>query len=75
MQQHLEFLYHTFILFPPRAARYLGCYKDNGRRDFKHGPKKYGYNVATCAKACKGYKYFALQNHRGWCQCDNSYGT
>merc|ERR1719478_2065382 len=56
--------------------QYLGCYKDNGSRDFKAGPKKYGYNGVggplKCHKACTNYKFFALQNN-GWCSCDNSY--
>merc|ERR1739848_870846 len=45
---------------------YLGCYIDDGTRDFKFGPKQYGYTPATCRQACPQYKYFALQNG-GWC--------
>tara|TARA_B110000483_G_C18197194_1_gene543544 strand:+ start:612 stop:1997 length:1386 start_codon:yes stop_codon:yes gene_type:complete len=48
----------------------LGPYKDTGNRALRYGPKKYGYNAKTCAKATKGYKYFALQNN-GWCCADN----
>merc|ERR1711871_1751305 len=56
------------------ASNYLGCYSDNGSRDFKHGPKQYGYNPASCMAKCKDYKFIALQNG-GWCNCDNTYGT
>jgi len=58
----------------PKSQRYLGCYQDNGSRDFRAGPKRYGYRANTCAAACKGYTYVALQNG-GWCSCDNSYST
>lgn len=54
--------------------KYVGCYADGRRRDFKHGPRRYGYNLATCQAACKDYRYFALQDN-GWCSCDNDYGT
>jgi hypothetical protein len=54
--------------------KYIGCYADNGHRDFKHGPKQYGYNPETCSQACSDYKYFALQNN-GWCSCDKTYST
>ena len=58
----------------------IGPFKDTGSRAFRHGPKAYGYNVGSCQKACKDYKYFALQNN-GWCSCENDlqhatkYGT
>jgi hypothetical protein len=53
---------------------YIGCYRDNGWRDLKHGPKRYGYVPETCHEACSDYKYFALQNN-GWCNCDNDFST
>ena len=56
------------------APKWLGCYQDNGARDFCCGPKKYGYTSDTCATACAGFKYFALQDN-GWCTCDNDYST
>merc|ERR1712196_275029 len=56
------------------TANWLGCYVDNGHRDFKHGPKQYGYNPSTCMAKCKAYKFIALQNG-GWCNCGNSYST
>jgi len=55
-----------------KHVSYIGCFGDNEHRDLKHGPKNYGYSPVTCRDACKGYKYFALQNG-GWCNCDNSY--
>merc|ERR1719359_2275046 len=59
---------------PKPLAHFLGCYKDNGSRDFAHGPKQYGYTSAKCMDKCKQYKFVALQNG-GWCSCDNSYST
>merc|ERR1719238_2020925 len=53
---------------------YLGCYSDNGGRDFKHGPRTYGYDANRCRGECTQYQFFALQDG-GWCQCDNSYAT
>ena len=48
----------------------LGPYKDTEHRALRYGPRRYGYNAKTCAKATNGYKYFALQ-HNGWCCADN----
>jgi len=61
---------------PPPAVKpaFLGCYRDDGARDFCCGPKRYGYNQEKCAKACSNFEYFALQ-HNGWCTCDNTYST
>merc|ERR1719478_864799 len=53
---------------------FRGCYQDNGSRDFKHGPKRYGYTSTKCMQACRQYKFVALQNN-GWCSCDNTYST
>jgi len=55
-------------------SNYLGCFVDNGSRDLKHGPKRYGYNPTNCMSACKDYKFIALQDG-GWCNCDNTYST
>ena len=55
-------------------TRYIGCFSDNGSRDMKQGPMKYGYDQRTCNNICKNnnYKFYALQNN-GWCVCDNNY--
>ena len=53
---------------------YLGCYNDDGNRDFKHGPQQYGFDQDSCREACDDYPFFALQNN-GWCSCDFSYGS
>jgi hypothetical protein len=53
---------------------YIGCYNDNGSRDFGFGPQNYGYDHITCRAACAEYPFFALQNN-GWCSCDYSYGN
>lgn len=37
----------------------------------RFGPKQYGYTASSCSAACKGYNYFSLQDHRGWCSCEN----
>jgi len=55
------------------AYTYVGCYRDDARRNLNFGPKRYGYTHATCQKACAKYKFFALQ-HNGWCCCGNAYG-
>ena len=34
----------------------------------------YGYDQSSCNKACKDYKFFALQ-HNGWCVCGDAYAT
>jgi hypothetical protein len=52
---------------------YIGCFHDNGARDMKHYTGS-GFDQKTCAKACKGYTYFALQ-YGGQCFCDNTYST
>jgi len=53
---------------------FLGCWQDNGNRDFQ---KNYGngYNVDTCRKkaAKDRYKFFALQNGKQ-CFGGNRYG-
>ena len=54
--------------------KWLGCFKDDGKRDFCCGPKKYGFKPDKCRTACAKYKYFALQNN-GWCTCDNTFST
>merc|ERR1711998_546844 len=56
------------------TSNWVGCFVDNGSRDFKHGPKQYGYSPGTCMSKCKQYKYIALQNG-GWCNCDNTFST
>ena len=61
-------------LYEPSDYEYLGCYTDDGHRDFKFGPQQYGYDQDSCREACDDYAYFALQ-HNGWCSCDNEYGT
>ena len=57
-----------------KEGTYIGCYVDDGHRDLKDGPKKYGYNQQTCNTACQAYTYYSLQNH-GWCACGNGYST
>jgi len=57
-----------------QAPVYIGCYQDNGARDFKYGPKSNGYTVQSCKAACPKYQYFALQAG-SQCFCDNSFST
>ena len=59
---------------PAPGPAYIGCYKDDANRDFKDGPKRYGFKPLTCAAACKDYTYFALQNG-GYCSCGDAYAT
>jgi len=56
------------------GPQYLGCWTDNGHRDFRWGPKHYRFVPTTCQSRCWGYHYFALQ-YDGWCCCDNRFGT
>jgi len=53
-----------------QRPHYIGCYRDNGSRALKHGPRRFGYSVASCHAACPRYKYFALQAG-SQCFCDN----
>lgn len=58
----------------PTHTNFIGCYKDDGDRDLKHGPKSYGYTPEKCHDACLQYKYYAVQM-KNYCSCDNSYAT
>lgn len=53
---------------------YIGCYEDdNTNRDL---PMYMSLQTSPlqCAKLCKNYSYFGLQNY-GECRCGNSYGS
>ena len=51
--------------------KHLGCYKERlGDEALRYGPHSYGFVPMTCRQACRGYKYFALQDN-GWCSCEN----
>lgn len=57
---------------------YVGCYQDDADRDLLQ-PKiddgsNWGFDHATCNRACQAYTYFALQ-HGVQCYCDDTYGT
>eukprot|EP01083_Nonionella_stella_P192711 712184_1 len=52
--------------------KYIGCYKDASPRALPSGPHNWGYNIESCADACVGYTYFALQAG-SWCSCGNDY--
>ena len=65
--------YKKPIFFVPPSGdnfKEIGPYADTGRRALRYGPHRYGYTPESCAKATKGFKYFALQNN-GWCCADN----
>lgn len=47
-----------------------GCYGDGPDRALKEGPQKRSYTPETCKNACKGYKYYAIQDN-DWCSCSN----
>eukprot|EP01084_Bolivina_argentea_P206247 352178_1 len=52
---------------------HIGCYKDNTTAPaLRYGPKTWGYNIKTCGKKCKRYKYFGLKEN-GYCSCDDDY--
>eukprot|EP00931_Biecheleriopsis_adriatica_P023334 TRINITY_DN1475_c0_g1_i2.p1 TRINITY_DN1475_c0_g1~~TRINITY_DN1475_c0_g1_i2.p1 ORF type:complete len:521 (-),score=86.46 TRINITY_DN1475_c0_g1_i2:46-1608(-) len=50
---------------------WVGCYADDQKRHFDAGPGGYGYSTSSCADACEGFKYMALQ-HKGECWCGDS---
>jgi len=51
------------------APQWLGCYRDApGDRAFNDGPRAFGHTSQSCAAACTGYRYFALQGG-GQCFC------
>merc|ERR1719197_310021 len=54
---------------------YVGCFRDDGARDFAYGPVIGSY-VWGCFQECHrlGYDFFSLQNG-GECFCDDSYST
>merc|ERR1712126_253823 len=58
----------------PNKPSYIGCFVDDFARDLDQGPMRYSYNQKTCNRACKDYRYFALQNN-GKCYCGNKYST
>jgi len=60
--------------YSTKAAKFLGCYVDKWSRDLPAGPRTWGYNVATCRKACMdSFIYFGLQGG-SWCSCGNKFG-
>lgn len=65
----------------PESISWVGCYTDDSSRDLKEGPSSledytfgYGYSSSSCAEACKGYAFMALQSN-GECRCGDSYAT
>eukprot|EP01083_Nonionella_stella_P192709 712180_1 len=55
-----------------RHYKHIGCYTDASPRALPSGPHNWGYNIESCADACVGYTYFALQAG-SWCSCGNDY--
>jgi hypothetical protein len=53
----------------PRDPDYIGCFKDTRDRALRFGPRRRGYNRDSCKRACRNYRFYALQND-GWCSCD-----
>eukprot|EP00392_Amoebophrya_sp_AT5.2_P019048 g19740.t1 len=51
-------------------AKYLGCFKDNGKRNLKRLAMR-GATLESCKVACSHYDYFALQGSRHECWCGN----
>jgi len=57
------------------SHKYVGCFSDTGSKsDLRFGPKKGGFDAASCMAACikQAYTYMALQTG-GRCFCDNYY--
>eukprot|EP00928_Gymnodinium_smaydae_P077315 TRINITY_DN6058_c1_g1_i1.p1 TRINITY_DN6058_c1_g1~~TRINITY_DN6058_c1_g1_i1.p1 ORF type:complete len:1272 (-),score=168.22 TRINITY_DN6058_c1_g1_i1:8-3292(-) len=53
---------------------WVGCFSDDASRDFKEGPHMAYHNTRSCAEACAGYAYMALQNGNA-CACGDSFAT
>jgi len=55
------------------GPRYIGCFRDDGSRDFKTvgGSRE---DVTSCSAACAGFKYFSLQ-YGLECYCGDDYST
>eukprot|EP00746_Dinoflagellata_sp_MGD_P159651 gnl/MRDRNA2_/MRDRNA2_86741_c0_seq1.p1 gnl/MRDRNA2_/MRDRNA2_86741_c0~~gnl/MRDRNA2_/MRDRNA2_86741_c0_seq1.p1 ORF type:complete len:2020 (+),score=274.95 gnl/MRDRNA2_/MRDRNA2_86741_c0_seq1:417-6062(+) len=77
--------FNRVLIRRPHKTMYVGCYQDDRSRDFKNGPKRYGYQThdkygeyftnhttATCRQFCMDYDYFALQEG-GFCMCSMDY--
>ncbi|CAD7960000.1 unnamed protein product [Amoebophrya sp. A120] len=49
--------------------KYIGCFKDkNGDERAMEKPIGRKYTIDECGTACKGYRYFAIQDHNEcWC--------
>eukprot|EP00441_Pelagodinium_beii_P037417 CAMPEP_0197649336 /NCGR_PEP_ID=MMETSP1338-20131121/28292_1 /TAXON_ID=43686 ORGANISM="Pelagodinium beii, Strain RCC1491" /NCGR_SAMPLE_ID=MMETSP1338 /ASSEMBLY_ACC=CAM_ASM_000754 /LENGTH=442 /DNA_ID=CAMNT_0043223493 /DNA_START=44 /DNA_END=1373 /DNA_ORIENTATION=+ len=63
------------------SPTWVGCYSDDVSRDFREGPSSgedytfgYGYSTFSCAEACRGYAFMALQNN-GECRCGGRYAS
>ena len=56
------------------TPQYRGCHKDTADRDLADGPASFGHSSQSCAGACMGYKYFALQGG-GQCFCGKAFGS
>jgi predicted RND superfamily exporter protein len=77
--------FNRVLIRRPHKTVYVGCYRDDRSRDFKEGPRRYGWQThskygeyfsnhttSTCRQFCKDYDYFALQQS-GYCMCSNDY--
>ncbi|KAL1530782.1 hypothetical protein AB1Y20_001678 [Prymnesium parvum] len=54
------------------TPRWVGCYRDrSGGRAMSSGPRSFGHTTQSCAAACTGYHYFALQSG-GQCFCSRT---
>lgn len=49
-------------------TNYIGSWMASHPQPMAHGPKRYGYDAASCRVACKEYKWIGLQNG-GYCTC------
>jgi len=79
VQSLLLLLWHHVASGQMQYESFVGCFKDNGKRDFrtmKKGNLKKGNAIEECRKWAKSQKkkYFALQIAEQ-CFADNDYGT
>ena len=73
----------SFLIFLERPSstngksQYVGCFVDDGARNFDYGPTAsagVGFTLATCQTACEGCSFMRLQ-YGGECFCQNTCNT
>lgn len=65
---------YTHFVRHETSPRWVGCFRDSAAdRDLPDGPRTFGHTTQSCAAACTGYAYMALQGG-GQCFCGHTHG-